>query len=66
MLEYMENGMDVSESKEVRWEELLDKWQEMWIRSLKGRTMYGYCESIRERMAAEPLYVPGIDQAWEF
>lgn len=37
VLEDVNRGMELRESKEARWEEQMDRWQERWMRSMKER-----------------------------
>lgn len=62
MLEDVERGMVLSESKAARWEVLMDRWQEIWQGSVKGRVTYAYCEDVRERVAAEWTVSHGVCQ----
>lgn len=44
-----EAGVDGGESKRVRREETLDRWQERWVTSTKGRETFEYIPDVRQR-----------------
>lgn len=53
VLEDLERSMELWESKEVRREEMMDRWQERWKSSTKGRVTYMYCGDVRESMVSD-------------